>query len=147
MHRIPDPNGTYVQSELLRWLRTVAYLFMSASGVLLIVSPLTYVVYGVFGEAMSWFLVLGGLLASYGSWTHRWFGEFTGIPLLASAFATFGILVSRGSFLDAPYIALSNLFVLMGFSVVMAARWWVVFAVFRVAERNVDRGKRENEQL
>jgi hypothetical protein len=106
---------------------------MSTSGGLLIYSDLLILVYGPLGEVMAWFMLLGGLFSALGSLTFRWAGEFTGLPLLGSAFCVFGILVWRVNHEQAPLIAAANLCLLLSIGVVMGARWRVVFAVYHLA--------------
>lgn len=72
-------DGTWRQSRFLRGTRSVCYLSITSAGTLLAFSPLEEV-YGVFGDVMMWFLVIGGLCAALGSITCRWVGEFVGIP-------------------------------------------------------------------
>jgi hypothetical protein len=137
MHRITTPDGRWRQSTFLRVVRTVAYGAISLAGMLTLVSPLDLLLYGDTGIAMTWFLVVGGGLASVGAATVRWFGEFIGLPLLSSSFCVLGILVWRAGFDATPFIASANMLLLVAFGLLLAARWRVVLAVFRIAETHL----------
>lgn len=143
MHRIMLPDGSHRQSVFLRWVRSLAYVLMATAGVLLVLSNLMHVYYGPLGEAMSWFLIVGGILSAVGAATNRWAGEFSGLPLLAPAFAVFGVLVWRTSNISTPFIAAANLSLLMAIAFVMMSRWRVVFAVYKLAHHLGDGGGRE----
>lgn len=140
MHLIRTIDGAYRQSQSLRWLRTVAYLLLATAGVLFIASPLFRSLSGTIAEVMAWFLVGGGVLSAIGSASTRWFGEFTGLPLLGTAFLVFGLVSLRDGWEATPYIAVGRFCLLSGVAVVMAARWRTVFAIYRIAVRF--RGKR-----
>lgn len=140
MHRLYTVDGSWRQSKFLRFARTVSYLSITASGMLLLFSSLEGV-YGILGDAMMLFLVLGGFSAALGSITYRWAGEFLGIPLLSPAFTVLGVLIWDQSFDSAPVVATANLFLLISFSLLLLGRWRVVLAVFRFAERNTEEPK------
>ena len=135
LHMILLPNGKFRESRTLRWLRTIAYGLIGIAGVLLIVSPVFRQTTGLLPGLMAGFLAVGGTACCYGCVTHRWVGEFTGLPLLASSFVVFGILSFRDAIHVAPYIAFANLSLLTGFAIVMMARWRVVLAVYQIADR------------
>lgn len=135
MHRIVAPNGGARQSRFLRWSLAAAYSLFCASGVLLLLSPVMVEVYGRPGYVYSGFMALGGLTAALGTITLRWIGEFTGLPLLASAFAAYAVEVLNLSYAEAPYVSLANAAFLLGMVGLMFARWRVALAAYQLARR------------
>lgn len=133
MHRITMPDGSMRESRFLRVGRTIAYLLITLAGFLLLISELLPPFYGTVGVIMAWFLLIGGSLSAIGAGTKRWVGEFVGLPLLAPAFAVFGILVWRTSVDVAPLIAAANLSLLTAIGLIMVIRWRVVLAIQRFA--------------
>lgn len=135
---MPHPyplEGVEVDDVWLRWLRTVAYVFIGAAGLLLILSPILTDTYTWIAEIMAWFLVVGGFLSFIGSLSKRWWGEFMGIPLLGSSFAVFALISTKDSFEFAPYLAAANFSLLMGISLALTARWREVWLSYRLAMR------------
>lgn len=116
-----------------RWLRTTAYLLISVAGFLLIWSPLLSQVYSVIAEIMAWFLAVGGFLSCIGSHFKRWWGEFMGLPLLASSFAVFALISTKDTYEVAPFIAWANFLTLFGISLAFTARWWESWRSYRIA--------------
>ena len=135
MHLIMTTDGTFRQSETLRWLRALAYFLIGAAGILLLVSPVFRSTTGFLAHSMAVFLAVGGPLCCLGAARKRWAGEFCGLPLLASSFLVFGIITFRDTFAAAPFLATANLAMLAGFSVIMMARWRVVLAIYKIADR------------
>lgn len=134
MHRITTPDGHWRQSQFLRVARTVAYTCIGLAGALTLMSDFVLLTYGFLGNAMAWFLLVGGAVAASGAASVRWYGEFVGLPLLSSAFCVLGILVWRGGHEATPFIATANMLLLGAFGILLATRWRVVLAVFRIAE-------------
>lgn len=117
----------------IRWLRTSAYLLISVAGVLLLWSPILTDVYTRIAEVMAWFLGVGGFLSFLGSLLKRWWGEFTGLPLLASSFGVFALISTKDTYEVAPYIAWANFFLLFAISLAFTARWWEAWQNYRLA--------------
>jgi hypothetical protein len=112
---------------------------MSLGGIFLLISPVFHDV-GFTAGVMAAFLALGGLLASLGVCTHRWVGEFTGLPLLCTSFAVFAILnVTQGDFKEVPWYSLANISILIAVSALIVARWRVAFSFFQLANHPVMR--------
>ena len=116
-----------------RGLRTLAYLLISVAGVLLLWSPILTDVYSSIAEIMAWFLAVGGFLSFLGSLLRRWWGEFTGLPLLASSFAVFALISTKDTYEFAPFIAWANFFLLLAISIAFTARWWEAWQTYRLA--------------
>lgn len=116
-----------------RWLRTTAYLLISVAGALLILSPILTDVYSDIAEIMAWFLTVGGFLSCLGSLLRRWWGEFTGLPLLASSFAVFALISTKDTMDLAPFIAWANFSLLFAISIAFTARWWETWQSYRLA--------------
>lgn len=116
-----------------RWLRTTAYLLISVAGFLLIWSPILTDVYSGIAEVMAWFLGVGGFLSFLGSLLKRWWGEFTGLPLLASSFSVFALISTKDTYDFAPFIASANFLLLIAISLAFTARWWETAQTYRLA--------------
>lgn len=148
MHRIATTDarlgvlGLTRQSLYLRAALTLAYLCFATSGVLLLVTPEVTVAYDGWGPVLSAFMALGSVLASGGSLTRRWVGEFTGLPLLASAFAVFGIGTVYQAWEVSRLIAAANGLLFAGMVLVMTARWRVALASYRFAHAVALRDRR-----
>lgn len=118
----------------LKWFRVTAYFCMGTAGVLLLLSPLLDQVFdSTIGITMSIFLAAGGACAFFGALVEQWWGEYVGIPLLASAFSVFAVVSLQDGFEVAPYIALANFLLLFSLALALLARWRDVRAVFRLA--------------
>jgi len=127
------PDGSRVPDAWVKWMRVLAYGCMGSAGVLCIVSPILTFVYPSTAEAMAWFLVVGGYLSMVGAYIEHWWGEYIGIPLLASAFSVFAIITWQGNWDYAPYLATANLLLLASVALGLMARWRDARAVFRLA--------------
>jgi hypothetical protein len=53
------------------------------------------------------FLLIGGGLCAWGSVTDRWFGEYTGMPLIATAFAVYAAVIALSLTVKATAAALA----------------------------------------
>jgi len=137
MFNVTPPDGVEVDDMWLRWLRTVAYLLISAAGVLLILSPVLTDIYLWVAEIMAWFLAVGGALSFTGSLLKRWWGEFCGLPLLGSSFAVFAFISTKGTWEFAPYIAAANFALLFSISLAIMSRWRETWLSYRLALRLV----------
>lgn len=133
MFWIALPDGSIDRSWTLRLSLAAAYLLMGAAGFFLLLSPMFRDIYQWRIEIMAWFLLTGGFLGLIGTVTRRWFGEFTGLPLLSSAFAVFGLVTMGEQYDIAPKLALANAFLLWSVSAMLVARWRVSFAYYRMA--------------
>lgn len=116
-----------------RGLRTVAYLFISMAGFLLIWSPILTEVYSDIAEVMAWFLAVGGFLSFLGALVRRWWGEFMGLPLLASSFMVFALISTKDTYDVAPFIAGANFLLLSAIGLALSARWWETWQSYRLA--------------
>lgn len=122
-----------VNDMWMRWMRSAGYLLITLAGILLIRSPVLTDAYTEVAEIMAWFLTVGGALSFIGSISKRWWGEFTGIPLLASSFAVFAFISTKDTYEVAPYIAAANFFLLIAISLAFTARWREVWLSYRLA--------------
>lgn len=134
-------EGSSEPSMFLRVARTLAYICIGTAGLLLLLSPVFRADSNLVTLAMTWFFLVGGGLAATGAGTGRWFGEFTGLPLITVSFAVFGILTWRANVGAAPFIAWANLMLLVGLSLMFLARWRYVFSVVQAA-LNLSPGRR-----
>lgn len=139
LHRIVASNGDARQSRLLRWILALAYLLFSVSGVALLLSPVMADVYGRPGYVYSTFIAVGGFLAMAGTITLRWVGEFTGLPLLASALAAYAVEVLNIAFDETPFVAIANASSLFAIVCLMGARWRISLAAYQLARRVADK--------
>jgi hypothetical protein len=126
------------KSTSIRWVRAVAYTLIALGGLLMLLSPLLWSLFGEAGVAMCVFLIVGGALAAFGAYTRRWWGEFTGLPLLAPAFIILGFLTWESSREAVPFFAAANLCLISAFGGLLFTRWRVVLAIYRVADRLAD---------
>lgn len=128
----PSLDGNARQSGSVRVGLTAAYTMFALAGLALLVSPNALDTYGRTSTIFAGFMLLGGAGAAGGVGTKRWVGEFTGLPLLISAFVAFGTSV-YGTLVDfAPYGALSASLFLWGVAAFAFARWRVAIASFRL---------------
>lgn len=108
-----------------RKVRAVMYLLLVLAGLAAILSPSSLVQSQVGGAIVfvwSSALVISASLALYGALTDKWFGEYTGLPLLAASLSLYGFsaLISAGGHLSA---LLAYGLVVIAFSVGLLARW------------------------
>lgn len=142
MFRIATKDGSR-QSGSVRLGLTVAYVLFALSGCAILVSPNAVAVYGGVSTAFAVFMVVGGSTSAAGTYTRRWIGEFTGLPLLASAFAAYGVSTYAVNANTLPYVALANALFLWGVTAFALARWRVSLAAFRLVLGLAHREKRE----
>lgn len=133
MYRIMAPDDSVAQPHYLRFVLATAYAMFSTAGVLLVLSPIVATAYGLPVYIYSSFLALGGLLAMLGAVTRCWTGEFTGLPLLISAFGAFGVEIVAHEFHAAPGLAIANFLFFAGTSVLLSVRWRTSIAAYRLA--------------
>lgn len=145
MHKVTLANGTRVKDHWLKWMRTLAYALMCVSGVLLLLSPVLTTAYTEVAEVMSWFLLVGGLCCTIGAVTEKWWGEYVGLPLLASSFMVFGLISSSDAWGAAPYLAAANLALLFAVALGLLARWRDARAVYRLASRLAEKEAASDE--
>lgn len=132
MFGIPSPDGNFRQSGSVRVGLTVAYVMFALAGCAILVSPNALDTYGSVSTIFAGFMLVGGTVAAGGACTKRWAGEFTGLPLLTSAFVAFGVSVYAALADIAPYLALSAFLFLWGVAAFALARWRVTIASFRL---------------
>lgn len=144
MHRILLTDGDTRPSKTLRWARTNGYFMLALAGLLISISP---VLTTPQAQVLAGFMFLGGMLASWGAFYERWFGEFVGIPLIGAALASLG-LITWGDMMDAgaAFLAWSNLLLLLSFAALLIGRWRSVLAVYRVARWFATHDKEQDEQ-
>lgn len=133
MHRIMTPDGSTRQSMYLRVALAMAYALFTVAGVCLLKSPSMPVTYGDASYIYSTFMVVGAFGAALGTATMRWVGEFTGLPLLGTSMAAFGIEILIHGWLHAPWLSAASAAILLGIGMVMTARWRVSLASYRFA--------------
>jgi hypothetical protein len=133
MHKVTLPDGTRVQDGWIKWLRVLAYFLMGLAGVFCLLSPFLTLIYTDLAVVMSWFLVAGGTLSFVGALGERWWGEYTGLPLLSSSFAVFAVISFAGSYGQAPFLASANLCLLASISAGLMARWRDVRVIYLLA--------------
>jgi hypothetical protein len=133
LHHVTLSDGRRVKDRWLKWMRTVAYLLMATSGVLLLMSPFLTIIYSRTADTMAGFLVVGGTLSFIGSAFERWWGEYMGIPLLASSFMVFALISSAAAWDTVPLIAASNFCMLMSVALGLLSRWRDARAIYRLA--------------
>lgn len=138
MYRIADEQGTR-QSSYVRAALAVAYGLFALAGVLLALSEVPDDL-GIETVAFAGFLTLGGLLSSVGTLRARWAGEFTGLPLLASAMLAFAVELLRGPEMPVLLAVAHSTLILA----LLSARWRVALSsyrfVHRVARLDIERG-------
>lgn len=133
MHKVTLPDGSRVKDRWLKWLRVTAYALMCTSGVLLIASPVLLDFYEMVAEIMAVFLAVGGFLSFLGALFERWWGEYTGLPLLSTSFMVFALISSKGGWEVAPYITAANFALLWAVALALLARWRDARAIYRLA--------------
>lgn len=146
MYSMPEPDSKVHTDPWLKWFRVLAYTSMGAAGGLLLLSPVLTTVYTRTAEVMSGFLLVGGVLAAIGAIREEWWGEFTGLPLLGSSFLVFGVLSWRGTLDTYPFIAWSNLLLLIGVSLAMTSRWRDARNIYRVANFAAKKEKQRRDE-
>lgn len=132
-YRITLPDGSTRQSRTIRIALTVAYGLMGTAGAFLLISPIFQEAYSWRIEVMAWFLIVGGVLACIGAASQRWWGEFTGLPLLSAAFAVFGVITAAENYEFDAFLSLANGGLLWAVASLLVARWRVPFAWYRLA--------------
>ena len=81
--------------------------------------------------------IVGGALSGFGAITDRWYGEYCGLPLLASVFGVYGIgalALARAN----QWTSLAGGFAFLAIAVLFCARWAQVGGVRRAAQNQVD---------
>lgn len=139
MHRVTLPNGTRVEDSWVKWLRVFAYLLIAFAGLFLLISPFITEIYTKTADVMAWFLMVGGVLSSFGAATERWWGEYMGTPLLMSSLSVFSLITFIGTFDVAPFIALGNACLLVAVVLGLASRWRHSRVVYLLAVHLSDR--------
>lgn len=135
-----------------RLLYTAAYALMAAAGVFAFFFPARSVqsATGPLDALLvlwSVFLFVGGVTSALGSYTDRWLGEYTGLPLLASVFGVYGLgalaLARPGA-----WTVLAGGFAFLGIALVFMGRWAEVAHVRAEAAKQVaDRRAAERHAL
>lgn len=133
MYSVRGSEGNDKQSRTIRGALAFSYFLMAAGGAMLLVSPI-WKAEGLTATCMAAFLLVGGALALFGAITHKWVGEFTGLPLLISAFGVFAILnFTQGGFDAAPWLVTANGCILVSVSCLIVARWRVSVSFYRLS--------------
>lgn len=105
-----DDAGRLVAGLSVRRLGRVAmYSGLFLSGVFLIISPSELVageVSHIVDRAWSISMVISSLTCLAGSLTDRWFGEYAGIPLLASVIAFYGLAAMLSADIEVNWVSL-----------------------------------------
>lgn len=89
-------------------------------------------------------MIGSALTCLYGSYTDKWIGEFSGIPLLATVIAFYSGALFFSAYDSGNYLVLAFGFILISFSLGLVARWKDVRDVKRQAVElglQDDRGK------
>ncbi len=125
---------------------TAGYLMMVFAGVASVVSPAPSVqratsALNALIVVWSTFLILGGLLAAVGAWTDRWFGELTGLPLLAAVFLVYAIGAGVGAATSNP-TAWAITSALAAIGLLLLGRWREVQLIRRQAMHGAGRDRR-----
>lgn len=137
MERVVGPLTARLRRRLsndratLRVFRSIGYTTIAYAGLAIVLDPKFPFWYVVMG----WFLVVGGTLAATGASFGRWAGEYTGLPLLASAFLSFAVLTFRD---NGWYQGDASIMLLVSYCGIMLARWIDVRAVGRSAREQAN---------
>ena len=113
-----------------RTIRALGYFCIAGSGVGITVID----IFGPFYKVMGLWCVIGGLLSFLGTASGRWAGEYIGLPLVGSAMIAFAALTYRDTWDAAHWVAVPSILLLMGYGILLAARWADVSAVARAAK-------------
>lgn len=121
----------------LRPWRAVAYLLLSAGGVIIWIDPSRNV------EPLPWpirwlwasFIVVGALVSALGALTDKWFYEFVALPLIVVGFLALVIVLCAG--VGTGRLAIAAW--LASIVVQTARRWWGLWQ-FNRALRRAQRG-------
>lgn len=130
-----------------RWVHMVGYLLMAAAGVCAVIWPTRSVEEAtnrLDALILLWagFLLVGGLLSAYGALTDRWFGEYTGLPLLAVVFVVYGIgALTLGP--SSGWTSVAGGMVFLGVSCLLLGRWRETFLLRRAAAAQARAARRE----
>jgi hypothetical protein len=89
---------------------------------------------------MAFMLLVGGAMCLAGQLADRWLGELLGLPLVASAMATFGVLVFRDAGGWTIY-STPNILILLGIGVLFFMRWVDQFMLARSARFMAHHGR------
>ena len=78
-----------------RYTRIIGYLMMAAGGATAFAIPAPSIQAATGWVVYLWaaFLLAGGSLCAYGALTDRWIGEYTGLPLISSAFGVYAVVL------------------------------------------------------
>lgn len=145
MYRIATAHGATGPTRQSEWVRrslASSYLMFMLAGILLALgTEPRHLVWEV--AAFAAFLSLGGLLAAIGTFRQRWSGEFTGLPLLASALLAIAVTLLRWTEMPGLLVAAHTTMILAVVGL-LGARWRVALAAYRLAHHvsrlDIERG-------
>lgn len=126
-------------SSVRRFIVASGYLLLAVAGVCAYLWPAPSIARALDGGGnpqayliLAWdaFLVVGGLASAGGVIADRWFGEYIGLPLLASVFAVYGV-AAGGSGLPTSRAGAATL---IAVALLIIARWFELGLVRKAAE-------------
>ncbi len=116
--------------------RTAMYAGLVLSGVFTALYPSTVVTDQV-GTVVTYFwsaaMISSAVTCTYGSFTDKWIGEFSGIPLLAAVLAFYSGALFLSIRENGNLLVVAFAFILLSFSFGLIARWQDVRSVKREA--------------
>lgn len=119
-----------------RWSRVAAYLMMMTGGATSFAIPVESIKESTGWVVYLWatFLLVGGMLSSYGAFTDRWIGELLGLPLISAAFGVYAVVLAFARTITGAAAALA----FAGIGLFLFARWRDVGVVREEATRAAD---------
>lgn len=123
-----------------RLFRFFMYLGLVVSGIFATLYPSELVADQVVSVVVRFWatgMVLSAAICLYGALTDKWIGEFSGIPLLASVIAMYGL---SAIFSGGEGFVIGLGFVILSFSAGLVARW---FDVRKIKRQAVGDGREE----
>jgi len=124
-----------------RITRVVMYVGLFLAGLITTIYPSSLVIDQVGGVVVIFWsvsMMFSSALCAYGSFTDRWIGEYSGIPLLASVLALYGIsaITSSVKIDSGPLLAYGV--VVLAFASGLAARWKDVSDIKKTSQTHDD---------
>jgi hypothetical protein len=133
---VPLPEGPR------RSVRVVGYAMMATAGAVAFAIPVSSIKASTGWLVYLWatFLLVGGVLCTYGAVTDRWIGELAGLPLISSAFGVYFVVLALARTIGGAAAA----FAFGAIALVLVARWQDVSTIRREADRAAHPGPRED---
>lgn len=121
-----------------RYTRIAGYLMMAAGGGTAFAIPAPSIQAATGWVVYLWaaFLLAGGALCAYGAVTDRWIGEYTGLPLISSAFGVYAVVLVLGAAVRTTAAALA----FGAVALVLLDRWYDVNRVRVAATDQAEHG-------